>query len=199
MQSNPALPWTPADGGRIILAEPITEQEILAGALDFIVRGGTPETDIHLQIVLGSGVYDLQLDGDTLWNIEKITGEQTELKVNSTLTGVEGYNLISIERLKIYFYPQLPWGEVNGRIYLSEPITQEDILQGKLRIKARGGTPESDYNVEISNGPGFYFLNVNGVNPWTIDTIYGPSTELNLHPVNPYVQGYNIVSIERIE
>lgn len=99
MQANPALPWTTADGGRIILTEPITNEEIIAGALDFIVRGGTPVTDKHLHIAERSTVYETLLDGDLLWTIDKITSPSTELIINRPLTAREGYNLISIERL----------------------------------------------------------------------------------------------------
>lgn len=98
MQTNPALPWTTADEGLIVLTEPITNEEIIAGALDFIVRGGTPITDKHLQIAERYTVYETLLDGELLWTIDKITSPSTELKINRPITQRD-YNLISIERL----------------------------------------------------------------------------------------------------
>ena len=164
MQANPALPWTPADGGRIILEEPITEQEILAGALDFIVRGGTPEVDQHLQIVQGSGVYDLQLDGDTLWNIEKITGEQTELIVNSVLTGVEGYNLISIERVPIPEFISKVTLPSTGQIQIErsdgEQFNDNNIPQKIIISASQSGRPAEEAIVNVGSSIEWYANNL---------------------------------------
>ena len=143
------------DGGRIILAEPITGEEIIAGALDFIIRGGTIETNEHLQIADRSSAYETSFNGDALWAIEAITSPSTELIVHGSLTERE-YNLVSIERKHIYFSPNLPWiAEGENKIGIKDGITMADIEQSKIKVITSEGeavmTPGSSLRFGLNN------------------------------------------------
>ena len=97
MQVNPALPWTPSDGGMITLRDPITRSDLLDGAMQITVDGGASGT-FTATIVDEEGSNAVQVGGDTLWYINPFTGSVSELELISAETGVVGYDITSIMR-----------------------------------------------------------------------------------------------------
>lgn len=140
MQCNPALPWTPSDGGLITLRDPITRNDLLAGALQINVDGGASGTFIAT-VVDEDGSNAVQIGGDTLWYISQFTGSVSELELISAETGVVGYDITSINRVTpsktVETTPALPWAatqSASGSVEMSYPLTVQQLLDGALKF-----------------------------------------------------------------
>lgn len=70
MQTTPALPWEEGYGGIIRLAEPLTDEQLIDGALIFdIMSEGQHDDDVRVVRVGETDTLQIMAGSDTIFNL----------------------------------------------------------------------------------------------------------------------------------
>lgn len=137
MQVTPALPWTAeTEGGVIQLATPVTYQQLLDGALQFILKR---YANFTLAIVNegSAGVVIKNVDNQIIYQIGRFDGQSSEINIERADGAPSDWILGNIQlppTEAISAYPALPWDDTktSGLIQLANPLSKNQIVNGDL-------------------------------------------------------------------
>lgn len=119
MQASPALPWAQGTGGTLTLQEPITQEQLLAGALKFTYHNESTDQDYVAGISLNTQANVIQIvelqegTGQIIgYNhiIQSFAGETSSLQLLPT-TGGEPSTLISVQQMSTPIHQFEVWAD----------------------------------------------------------------------------------------
>lgn len=98
---SPALPWSGTQRGTIHLAQPITQEQFLAGELRMTIVAGGEETFTATFDATQPTYITIAADGQVVWLVDKWQGETSELVLRNASDDQQfnAFQLTNVERL----------------------------------------------------------------------------------------------------